>query len=47
MGKNSRRPPEKRLTIWEERTQNKQQAKNALILAKSQEQQKLKSHATK
>ena len=42
MGKNSRRPPEQRITIWEERTQNKQAAKNNLILAKNQEQQKLK-----
>lgn len=42
MGKNSRKPPEQRLSIWEERTQNKQQAKTNLILAKSQEQQKLK-----
>ena len=42
MGKNSRKPPEQRISIWEERPQNKQAAKNALILAKNQEQQKLK-----
>ena len=42
MGKNSRRPPEQRISIWEAITQNKQAAKNNLILAKSQEQQKLK-----
>lgn len=42
MGKNSRRPPEQRISIWEEIQISKIQAKNNLILAKSQEQQKLK-----
>jgi hypothetical protein len=44
MGKNSRKPIEQRLSIWEEREQSKQKAKEALILAKLQEQQKLKNH---
>lgn len=43
MGKTSRKPPEQRISIWEERQLSKQQAKNALILAKLQEQQKLKN----
>lgn len=42
MGKNSRRPPEKRETIWEETARLKQEAKQVLIHAKMQEKQKIK-----
>lgn len=43
MAKNSKRPPEKRETIWEETSRLKQEAKNVLIIAKEMEQQKLKN----
>lgn len=43
MAKNSKRPPEKRETIWEETSRLKQEAKEVLILAKAMEQQKLKN----
>jgi hypothetical protein len=42
MGKNSKRPPEKRETIWEENARLKQEAKQVLIQAKIQEQQQNK-----
>ena len=42
MGKNSKRPPEKRETIWEENARLKHEAKQVLIQAKIQEQQQNK-----
>lgn len=43
IGKNSRKPIEQRFTIWEELQMSKQKAKEALLLAKKQEEEKIKN----
>ena len=43
MGKRSKKPIEQRLSIWEEEQLSKQRAKEALLLAKKQEQEKQKN----
>jgi hypothetical protein len=43
MGKNSKRPIEKRISIWEEEKLSQQRAKENLLLAKKQEEQRLKN----
>ena len=43
MGRHSKKPIEQRLSIWEEKQLSKQQAKEALLLAKKQEEEKQKN----
>ena len=43
MGRHSKKPIEQRLSIWEEEQLSKQLAKEALLLAKKQEQEKQKN----
>ena len=47
MGKHSKKPIEQRLSIWEEEQLSKQRAKEALLLAKKQEQEKQKPYQMK
>lgn len=43
MGKHSKKPIEQRMSIWEELQLSKQRAKEALLLAKTQEEEKQKN----
>ena len=43
MGKHSKKPIEQRLSIWQEEQLSKQRAKEALLLAKKQEEKKQKN----